>query len=107
MSAQHAEGGSVPLGERTALLAHKVSCLLLREFEQELQQLNLSSRGYFVLSHIDQERPPSQQDLVRLLMIDPTSMVSLMDELEKQGFVVRLRSTTDRLRYELHLTPSR
>jgi MarR family transcriptional regulator, lower aerobic nicotinate degradation pathway regulator len=93
-----------PLAERTGLLAHKVGCLLLRAFEEGLAPLKLSARGYFVLAHIDRESPPSQQDLARRLIIDPTTMVALVDELERLGFVVRLRNPGDRRRYELHLT---
>lgn len=83
-----------------------MSCHLLREFEAGLTPLDLSSRGYFVLAHIDRQTPPSQQDLARRLMLDPTTIVGVVDELERLGYVVRRRSADDRRRYELHLTPS-
>jgi DNA-binding MarR family transcriptional regulator len=40
-----------------------------------------------------------------MLGIDPTTIVAIVDELEAEGFVRRERSTTDRRRSDLHLTP--
>jgi DNA-binding MarR family transcriptional regulator len=94
----------VPMADRTGLLAHKVGCLLLKAFEDGLGELELSSRGYFVLSHINVATPPSQQDLARRLLLDPTSMVAIVDELERLDLVVRKRNAQDRRRYDLHLT---
>jgi DNA-binding MarR family transcriptional regulator len=77
---------------------------LLKDVEDRLAPLKLSSRGYFVLDGIDRAVPPSQQDLARLLSIDPNTIVTLIDELEHQGFVTRSRNSGDRRRYDLHLT---
>lgn len=48
----------------------------------------------------------SQQDLSKLLSVDPTIMVALADDLERQGLVRRERSQSDRRRYVLRLTPA-
>lgn len=93
-----------PLTSRTGYLIQKVAYLSITQFEEALATFGLSSRSYFVLSGIDQEKPPSQQELARLLTIDPTTIVALVDELEKLGFVTRVRSSTDRRRNELLLT---
>lgn len=86
------------------MLVHQAACVLLKDVERRLAELSLTSRGYFVLDGIDRDRPPSQQDLARLLGIDPNSMVTTIDELEGAGLVIRRRSPLDRRRYELHLT---
>lgn len=78
--------------------------LLLQAVEQRLKELGLSSRPYFVLAGVDGAGPISQQDLSRLLSIDPTTMVALVDELERGGFVARSRNRNDRRRYDLTLT---
>jgi DNA-binding MarR family transcriptional regulator len=96
----------VMLTERVGYQSHKVGQLLLWAVEDRLRPLDLSSRTYFVLAGLDRDTPISQQDLSRLLSIDPTTMVALVDELERNGFAVRSRSQTDRRRYDLRLTPA-
>jgi len=49
--------------------------------------------------------PISQQELGEQLGIDRTTIVELIDELERQGVVVRRRNAADRRSYALSLTP--
>lgn len=49
--------------------------------------------------------PVSQHDLGNQLGIDRTTMVELIDDLEKRGSVVRRRNPADRRSYALVLTP--
>src|SRR5438445_12084361 len=49
--------------------------------------------------------PISQHDLGDQLGIDRTTMVELIDDLEKQGAVIRRRNPADRRSYALSLTP--
>jgi len=96
---------SPPLSERVGFLSHKVGQLLLQTVEQKLNSISLNSRSYFVLSGIDRQVPLSQQELSRLLGIDPTTIVTLVDELEAAGYVSRSRNPLDRRRHDLLLTP--
>lgn len=48
--------------------------------------------------------PVSQQELGEQLGIDRTTVVELIDDLEKQGVVERRRNPADRRSYALHLT---
>jgi MarR family transcriptional regulator, lower aerobic nicotinate degradation pathway regulator len=100
-----ATGTGPGVAERTSLLAYKAGCLLLKATDDGLSPLKLSTRSYFVLAGIDRDTPPSQQDLARLLSIDPTTIVGIIDELGQLGYVTRTRNARDRRRYDLHLTP--
>lgn len=51
------------------------------------------------------EGPISQQALGEQLGIDRTTVVELIDEIERQGIVVRRRNPADRRSYALTLTP--
>src|SRR5438132_14067287 len=51
------------------------------------------------------EGPISQQELGEQLGIDRTTVVELIDELERKGVVVRRRNPSDRRSYALSLTP--
>ena len=93
------------LTDRTAFLANKIGVLLEKAAEKRLAELGLNTRTFFVLAAISGESPPSQKDLSRLLGIDPTLVVALIDELQESELVIRSRNPSDRRRYELRLTP--
>ncbi len=94
-----------PLTDRTAFLANKIGILLEKAAEKRLAKLGLNTRTFFVLAAIGGESPPSQKDLSRLLGIDPTQVVALIDEMQASELVVRSRNPNDRRRYDLRLTP--
>ncbi|GAA2594084.1 MarR family winged helix-turn-helix transcriptional regulator [Actinomadura fulvescens] len=50
--------------------------------------------------------PMSQRELSERLSVDQGDLVSVIDLLERQGYVERHRDTRDRRRYALHLTDS-
>jgi MarR family transcriptional regulator, lower aerobic nicotinate degradation pathway regulator len=93
-----------PLSERAVFRLYKIGQLIIQAAEEQLVDLGLTGRRYFVLGGAGQAGPVSQQDLARMLGIDPTTIVAIVDELESGGFLRRERSSTDRRRYELHLT---
>jgi MarR family transcriptional regulator, lower aerobic nicotinate degradation pathway regulator len=94
------------LSERTAFQVYKLGQLIFQAVEDGLSALSMNGRMYFVLAGIEQGGSVSQQDLSRMFAIDPTTIVAIVDELERAGFVRRERSTVDRRRYQLHLTPA-
>jgi DNA-binding MarR family transcriptional regulator len=48
----------------------------------------------------------SQAEVAAALGMDRATMMALTDRLEDRGFVIRKRSSVDRRRQELYLTPS-
>ncbi len=48
----------------------------------------------------------SQSELAREVAMDDSAMVAIIDELEQRGLAIRSRSTTDRRRNSLSLTPA-
>jgi DNA-binding MarR family transcriptional regulator len=71
--------------------------------EQTLQPLGLRGRDVRVLELIHGETR-SQQDLCRLTGMDRTTMVSVIDELERLGYARRERNATDRRKHVVTLT---
>ena len=75
---------------------------------QELAKRRLNPMGLSVqmcgVMNLLGERPVSQQELGEQLGIDRTTVVELIDDLEKQGVVERRRNPADRRSYALHLT---
>lgn len=76
---------------------------------QELARRRLRPMGLTVqmcgVLNLLAEGPISQQALGEQLGIDRTTVVELIDGLEGQGVVVRVRNAADRRSYSLNLTP--
>jgi DNA-binding MarR family transcriptional regulator len=80
-------------GQRTAYL-----------FAEALRPLGLRPPHFGVLSLIDATPGSTQQELVDRSMIDPSSMVAVLDELEELGLAERRPHPTDRRKHAIGLT---
>lgn len=72
----------------------------------ELRPLGISPRDLGVLRVLNSREPTSQQEVARLLDVDRTTMVALIDGLEAKGAVSRTPSADDRRRNVVALTPA-
>ena len=70
-----------------------------------LSPLGLTPKGFGALTILATEGPLSQQRLAQRQGIDRTTMVAVVDELERAGAVKRHRDAGDRRAYALQLTP--
>src|SRR5689334_24640322 len=98
----------VPAGQQTG----RVGQLLFAAQQAEqalaierLEPLGLSPRAWGVLSTLAESGPLTQIELATTMSIDRTAMVYLIDELEAQTLVERVRSPQDRRAVLIHLTP--
>jgi MarR family transcriptional regulator, lower aerobic nicotinate degradation pathway regulator len=64
----------------------------------------LTGKHLGCLTVLIDEGPLSQQELGRRACIDRTSVVAVVDDLERAGFVERRRNPDDRRAYALHAT---
>lgn len=76
----------------------------MEDAERALAEQGMRLRYFYVLAALESDLSLSQQDLSRLLHLDPTTMVALVDEMERAGQVERRRNPSDRRRYILRLT---
>ncbi|MFI9270673.1 MarR family winged helix-turn-helix transcriptional regulator [Kitasatospora sp. NPDC052896] len=93
-----------PLAGRTGMLLHKAGKLIEEEVDRALVAAGFRLRTFLALAALAGGPELSQQDLSRVLNLDPTTMVALIDELERAGRVERRRNPADRRRYILVLT---
>jgi len=92
--------------ERDALppsMRDRVPFLLYRAAEQShslandmLARMGLSARQVGILTLVTEREPMTQKALGDMLRIDRTTMVTLIDDLERKGLVVRQRHPRDR-----------
>jgi DNA-binding MarR family transcriptional regulator len=80
-------------GQRTAYL-----------FARALEPLGLLPRHFGILNLIDAHPGITQRDLVRGSLVDPSSMVAVIDELEEMGLAERRPHPDDRRKHAVHLT---
>jgi DNA-binding MarR family transcriptional regulator len=71
---------------------------------ERLEPLGLSPRAWGVLSTLAESGPLTQIELATAMSIDRTAMVYLLDELEEQSLVERIRHPRDRRAFLIHLT---
>jgi DNA-binding MarR family transcriptional regulator len=100
-------GGSKPpeaLGDYTGFLMNWCAVRSRGAFAAELDRLGLRPQEFAVLSVIAADPGLTQQALVEATGVDPSSMVQLLDGLERLRLAKRLAHPTDRRKRAIHLT---
>ena len=77
---------------------------IARRFAAALEPLGLRPPHFGVLTLIDTGPGSAQQELVERSMIDASTMVAVLDELEAMGLAERRRHPDDRRKHAVHLT---
>jgi MarR family transcriptional regulator, organic hydroperoxide resistance regulator len=78
---------------------------ILNELTARLETQSITLPQYFVLRELWQEEGLTQREVAnRVGVLEPT-MVTTIDALERRGVIVRERSTTDRRKTHVRLTP--
>ena len=75
-----------------------------RHVRDPLTQRLLSRHQASVLDHLDEIDPTTLNGLARHMGVTPATMSLTVDRLERKGYVIRLRDTTDRRRVHLRLS---
>jgi len=79
----------------------------IRERAQELlKPLGLIPPHFGVMATLASEGPQTQRALGKMLRVDPTTMVWIIDHLEKAGFVRRGMHPEDRRAHLVQLSPA-
>jgi DNA-binding MarR family transcriptional regulator len=73
-------------------------------YAERIAELSLTPPQAGLLRQIALFPGTNQQQLAGRLGLAPSRVVTFLDDLEEQGLVRRVRSTTDRRQYELQLT---
>ena len=92
------------LAERPDLLICRVAASVQRLAAEVLAPLGLNTGTHSILAVLADEEPRSQQALAESLRIDRSTMVNLVDDLERGGHVRRRRRPRDRRAYVVEIT---
>jgi DNA-binding MarR family transcriptional regulator len=91
-------------------LFHRLANITRRSMGAEMAQETWAMDAGFrpgcvgVLLTVERVGPVSQREVSERLLLDPSDLVSLVDILERAGFVERRRDPADRRRYALEVT---
>jgi DNA-binding MarR family transcriptional regulator len=99
------EAPPAALAERLGFLLKYAQLSLGARVEPALAPLGLDGREFGVLSVLVDEGPRPQQRLSERMRVDRTTMVALVDGLERKGLVERRRQAEDRRANEIHVLP--
>jgi DNA-binding MarR family transcriptional regulator len=78
---------------------------IARKFAEALEPLGLRPPHFGVLTLIQASPGSAQRELVERSMIDASTMVAVIDELEERGLAERRPDPSDRRRRAVYLTP--
>lgn len=81
------------------------SHLYQRRLDKELAPLGITFRQFQVLGWLVYAGPASQGELAERMMIEPPTLVRILDRMQSQGWVLRTASETDRRRKQLQIGP--
>ncbi|MGH9466600.1 MAG: MarR family winged helix-turn-helix transcriptional regulator [Terriglobales bacterium] len=90
----------------TEAFAHwRFFSLLRQQLAKALAPLELAPREFFLLSMV-RERACPQRELAKTCGLDPSSMVPVVDALERRGWIERKRDARDRRVHLITLSPA-
>lgn len=87
---------STPVGDDLAFLLARANALSLARIHKVLAEYGLRTRSYSVLAIAAADARPSQRELSEFLRLDPSQIVSLIDQLERKGLIRREPDPRDR-----------
>jgi DNA-binding MarR family transcriptional regulator len=93
-----------PLASATGFLLSWHGRRTAEGFARALRPLGLGPPQFGILNLIDAHPGITQQQLVTGSLIDPSSMVAVIDELEELGLAQRRKHPDDRRKHAVHLT---
>ncbi|WP_433239282.1 MarR family winged helix-turn-helix transcriptional regulator [Actinomadura nitritigenes] len=98
--------GGLPAGlaSVTGFQLSKCGWWMEQRLEEALEPLGLRVRHFLVLAMLSSSGTLSQQEMAGYLLLDPTLMVGLVDDLEERGLCERARDPKDRRRHSVRVT---
>ena len=90
----------------TGLLISRMGVIAQKHFSAKLEAVGLTPRMWGALNVLEAEGPVTQGALCKGIGMDPSSMVSTIDELEAKGLVERRPHPGDRRAHALYVTDS-
>jgi DNA-binding MarR family transcriptional regulator len=92
------------LKEHLGFLLNRAAARVRARFSETLERFSITPRHYGILTLLAGEDGLTQQEVGERIFCDRTTMVNLMDDLERLGLAQRVRRPGDRRAYIVCLT---
>src|SRR5215210_5193576 len=92
-----------PGDRRLVLLMVRLARMAGLRLGEALAAMEMRTHEFAVLNHLLESGPLSQQELGQALRINPSNLVGLLDLLEADRLLVRVRDPADRRRHIVQL----
>jgi DNA-binding MarR family transcriptional regulator len=93
------------LNTHIGYFARRFQVWIFQDLIRELGTAELRISHYSVLAIVEANPGLAQSEVAQAVGIEPARLVRVLDELEKRGWIQRMRSATDRRSHALFLTP--
>ncbi len=95
---------SETLTGRSGFLLNKAAAKVRDHYDEALTTLGMNARHAGILTILDEKGVLSQNELGKCAYIDRTTIVALIDDLERLGLVERKEHPTDRRSHAIYMT---
>jgi hypothetical protein len=85
-----------------AFLLTRLGARQANAFAELLRPLDLRPKQFAIMNLVALGDGPSQQQIGASMELDPSGLISTIDELEERGWLERRRSSNDRRRHALY-----
>jgi len=92
------------LNTHIGYFARRFQVWIFQDLIRELATAEVRISHYSVLAIIEANPGLAQSQVAEAVGIEPARLVRVLDELERRGWIQRMRSTTDRRSHALYLT---
>jgi DNA-binding MarR family transcriptional regulator len=92
------------LNTHIGYFARRFQVWIFQDLIRELASAEIRISHYSVLAIIEANPGLAQSDVAAAVGIEPARLVRVLDELERRGWIQRMRSATDRRSHALYLT---
>ena len=92
------------LNTHIGYFARRFQVWIFQDLIRELARAEIRISHYSVLAIIEANPGLAQSEVAQAVGIEPARLVRVLDELERRGWIQRMRSTTDRRSHALYLT---
>jgi DNA-binding MarR family transcriptional regulator len=92
------------LNTHIGYFARRFQVWIFQDLIRELAKAEIRISHYSVLAIIEANPGLAQSEVAEAVGIEPARLVRVLDELERRGWIQRMRSTTDRRSHALYLT---
>jgi DNA-binding MarR family transcriptional regulator len=92
------------LNTHIGYFARRFQVWIFQDLIRELASAELRISHYSVLAIIEANPGLAQSEVAEAVGIEPARLVRVLDELERRGWIQRMRSATDRRSHALYLT---